>query len=261
MALSLDFETFSEADLKVTGADAYARHPSTELLCASYADTETDEASALWLPGQPCPPRVAAAILSGEDIVAWNAPFELAILRHVAGPKYGWPVPDPAQMHCTAATAANMSLPRDLDGAGIALGAVQQKDPTGKRIMLKLSRPRKPTKTDARTRWTPQMAPVDFGHLYRYCRQDVRTERGIRSRLYALSDTERELYLLDQRMAADDQDSLLAPSPGLLASAVAVIPNDDEAYDSWIGVGIAIKAAGGDHELWPAGPAPCLRAS
>lgn len=44
------------------------------------------------------------------------------------------------------------------------------------------------------------MAPDKFATLYAYCKQDVRVERGIASRVYALSPRERELYLLDQRI-------------------------------------------------------------
>ena len=35
--LFLDFETFSEADLKKVGSYAYAEHPTTEVLICTYA--------------------------------------------------------------------------------------------------------------------------------------------------------------------------------------------------------------------------------
>ena len=35
--LYLDFETFSEADLKKVGSYAYAEHPTTEVLICTYA--------------------------------------------------------------------------------------------------------------------------------------------------------------------------------------------------------------------------------
>lgn len=196
--LAWDWETYSECDLRSAGAEAYARHPSTDLLCAAYAFD--DEPSALWLPGQPCPPRVVGHVRAGGKIVAWNAPFELAMWLHVAVPKYGFPAPSPESFWCTAAQAANLGLPRDLDGAGAALGARVQKDPTGRRVMLKLSQPRRPTKTDPRTRWTPEMAPEDFAHLHAYCMRDVDAERAIKQVIRPLSDRERQLFLLDGKI-------------------------------------------------------------
>lgn len=194
----VDFETFSEADLRASGAYAYARHPSTDILCMAWA--YGDMAPELWLPGQPFPELLALHIATGGRIVAWNAPFERLIWRHVAVPRYGFPPLRDEQIWCAAAQGANMALPRDLDGAAAALGDTPQKDATGRRIMLQLSQPRKPTKTDARTRWTPEMAPEKFDHLYRYCLQDVEAERGIGRRVYALSPAEREMFLLDQRI-------------------------------------------------------------
>lgn len=233
--LHLDFESYSEADLIASGAYVYAAHPSTDILCMAWAID--DGPVNLWLPEKdwlgrecgtcagtgltyqewrdndgPCPncagtgeaygfglpKELAEAIAAGGRLIAHNASFERLIWRHVGQRRYGFPPIDDGAWWCTAAQAANMGLPRDLDGAAAALGDVPQKDPTGRRIMLSLSRPRKPTKDDPRTRWTPDMAPEKFQHLYEYCRQDVRAERGIDGRLYALSPMERDLFRLDQ---------------------------------------------------------------
>nr|WP_216657355.1 hypothetical protein [Candidatus Hamiltonella defensa] len=48
--VSLDFETYSEADIKKWGAWGYACHPSTEVICMAYAIGES--APVLWLPGR-----------------------------------------------------------------------------------------------------------------------------------------------------------------------------------------------------------------
>jgi DNA polymerase len=194
--LHVDFETYSECDLAKAGAYAYAAHPSTDILCMAMA--VDDMAPVLWLPGQALPEWLYEHVLLGRRVVAWNAPFERLIWRHVGVAKYGFPVLDDAQIWCAAAQGANMALPRDLGGAAAALGAAAQKDSNGRRVMLKLSKPRKPTKHNPATRWTPENAPEDFATLYEYCRQDVRAERDICGRLYALSDAERRMYLLDQ---------------------------------------------------------------
>jgi len=193
----VDFETFSECDLRSAGAYAYAAHPSTDILCMAWAIG--DEEVNLWLPGEPFPFDLIGLGVAAR-LVAWNAPFERLIWRHVGQRRYRFPAVADEQWWCAAAQAAQMALPRDLDGAAAALGGAQQKDATGRRIMLQLSQPRKPTLNDPRTRWTPEMAPEKFGILYDYCRQDVRAERGIGERLYAISDSERRMFLLDQKI-------------------------------------------------------------
>jgi len=193
-----DFETYSEVDLRAAGAYAYAEHASTEILCMAWAIG--DQAPQLWLPGDPFPPALAERIAAGGHVVAWNAPFERQIWAKVAVPRLGWPPLPDDQLYCAAAMAANMGLPRDLATAARALGLPAQKDAAGHRIMLKLSKPRRPSKNNPATRWTPESAPEDFRALYAYCLQDVETERGVHRKLYALSDREREIFLLDQRI-------------------------------------------------------------
>ena len=67
----LDFEIRSWIDLRVVGPLVYARHPSTEILCASWAID--DGPVQTWVPGDD-PPAVCWA----RAIVAHNAAFELA---------------------------------------------------------------------------------------------------------------------------------------------------------------------------------------
>ncbi len=51
----IDYETFSELNLKVVGMWAYARHPSTRILCVSWATGA--ESPHVWCPGDtPKPP-------------------------------------------------------------------------------------------------------------------------------------------------------------------------------------------------------------
>jgi DNA polymerase len=194
----VDFETFSECDLTEAGAYVYAAHPSTEILCMGWAIGE--EPVQLWLPGQPFPAALAAHILIGGAILAHNAAFERQVWRSVGRRVHGFPEVDDDQWWCTAAQAANMGLPRDLDGAAGALGGAMQKDRDGHRIMRQVTKPKKATKADPSTRHTPALHPEKFTRLYAYCRQDVAAERGIAGRVYALSPAERATYLLDQRI-------------------------------------------------------------
>lgn len=196
--LHLDYETFSEADLTKVGAHKYAMHPSTEILCAAWAFN--DEEPQLWAPGQPVPDRVVDHILDDGIIEAWNAQFERLITRFVAGPKYGWPIPSTKQYECVMVRALAMSFPGKLEHAAKALQLDMLKDEHGHRIMMKLCKPRRPTKKDKRTRWTYEMVPLQFDHLYRYCLQDVRTEQAASKRLTRLKPSEQEFYWRDQEI-------------------------------------------------------------
>jgi DNA polymerase bacteriophage-type len=195
---SVDFECFSAADLIGQGAYVYAQHPSTDILCMAIAFGDGEPW--LWKPGHEVPEWLFEHVLLGRPMLAWNAAFERLVWRHVGVRKYGFPAVADDQWWCTAAQGANMALPRSLDDAAAAIGGAAQKDLNGRRIMLQVSQPRRPSKANPLTRWTPEMAPEKFQALYAYCQQDVRAERGIASRLYALSPWERQLYLLDQQI-------------------------------------------------------------
>ena len=74
--ITIDFETYSEADLKKVGAYKYAEHPSTEILCMAYKFPEDPEQVYLWTPeGGDMPDDLFRAIELGEKIEAHNAPW------------------------------------------------------------------------------------------------------------------------------------------------------------------------------------------
>ena len=212
----IDVETFSAIDLIKAGAYRYAEDDSTDLLCVCYAFG--DGPIHLWVPadgvpaaalpdtidGQttvsPRPPQdLRDWMASGKQCRAHNAAFERVILNGVVGERYHIPQTTREQWVCTAAKAAAYALPRGLGDAASAIGA-PAKSATGRNVMLKLSRPRKPTIKLPQTRFTPEMDPKSFAILYAYCADDVRAERGIDKRLRDLSDYEQEVYVLDQKI-------------------------------------------------------------
>ena len=72
MKISMDFETYSECDIRKAGAYAYANHPTTEVLCLAWAVNEDDPE--LWTPDQPPPQRLLALIhAGGAEVWAWNS--------------------------------------------------------------------------------------------------------------------------------------------------------------------------------------------
>jgi len=196
--LYLDFETYSEADLKTIGAWAYSKHPSTEVLMAGYAFN--DDAPAIWLPGDPEPDFVAA-IHAGSppfQIVAWYLFFELSIMANVLK----WPVLAPKYYADAAAKAAALALPRTLDGAGVALGLGVEaaKDKAGKNLINIFSKPKASMKKATRgqlIRTRPQDEPELFNNFKEYCKRDIVAERNIDKLLPELQDRTRKLWELD----------------------------------------------------------------
>lgn len=193
MLTSIDFETRSECQIRKTGHHPYARHPSTEVLCLAAESTEGHQS--LWLPGEEIPSWLREHVEAGGEMHAHNAAFEIAIWKHIMVKRLGWPEVRLRQWHCTAARCAALALPRSLAGAGEALGLSVQKDNEGHRVMMKLCKPRKPSKHDKRKYFDD---PEDFKILYNYCVKDVKAEMAIHNATEPLQPMNRILWLLDQ---------------------------------------------------------------
>lgn len=194
---TMDFETFSEVDVKKVGAFRYATDPSTEVLCLAF-DLCDGKGVQEWFPDMGAPPTpLVEHIKAGGIVAAHNAEFEFAVWQYCCRRKYGFPPIELPQLHCTAAKGAALSLPRDLDGLSNALDASVKKDKEGHRLMLKMSRPRKPTKTNPSTRhndWD------DFEKLMAYCADDVRSEMASDVLMLPLSSSEQKMWELTTRI-------------------------------------------------------------
>lgn len=199
--LFLDVETRSETDLKAKGAFQYFADPTTDVLIARYAFD--DGAVGTWLRGDPCPRQVTEHVEQGRKVSGWNVfGFEKLALENVLGPRYGWPIPKPEQYDDTAQTAAASALPRSLGDAAAALNTDIQKDKEGYRLIRKFSIPRKPKKDEPPgLYWNePEDHPEDFTKFVVYCGDDVGAERGIKQRIVPLSERDRYLAILDNRI-------------------------------------------------------------
>lgn len=216
MRVHLDFETRSLVDLKVVGGASYARHPSTSIMCAAYA-VDDSEVRLIDRATFEC---VHEADLVGADVsdeweelkalagnpdaifVAHTAPFEQEIWAQVMT-YLGMPEIPIDRWECTMARAYAQGLPGSLDGASKAMHLTERKDNAGKAIMLKLSKPRKITKTNDKQFWEYEDCPEDFETMYEYCKQDVIVERALDNRLRPLSKRETAIWRIDQRMNRD----------------------------------------------------------
>ena len=174
--IHLDFETYSEANLKNVGAHRYALDPSTEVLCLAYAFE--DEDPKLWVPGDPMPKELFEAQQKAKTY-AFNTGFEFAIWKYVCMKKMGWPEVPFHLWGDTQAMALMFAMPASLDFCGEVLGIEMAKDKRGQYLISKLSVPQKVTKKNPYRRFTPETHPVLFEEMYQYCLQDVRAEREI----------------------------------------------------------------------------------
>ena len=182
MLINLDFETRSKVDIKDKGLDAYAKDISTEVICMAYS-IDGGEVK-LWTPQFAIP----QFLYNPEArFSAWNAAFEYNILRYVLEVPVKW-----EQMIDSMAIAAANNIPQALDDAAQFVDGEHLKDPIGKRLIQKLSKPKK----DGTFNEDPEL----LDQMYEYCKQDVRTEMEVVKNLRPLSASEQAVWVLTQKI-------------------------------------------------------------
>jgi DNA polymerase len=203
MPVNLDFETYNEFDIK-KGGFGYIMHPSLDILCFSYRidGGRTQRWTPAHGPVSEAIPELAYRAKNGDTVKAWNAGFELGVSNSEAARRIQFPALTVQQMSDSAARAASLALPRKMENCARVLKLPVQKDMEGSKVMLKLSRPHKPTKKDPWTRYTPQNSPDLFATLYGYCDTDVDTEAGIDDFLGPLSPYETAVWQMDYMINA-----------------------------------------------------------
>jgi DNA polymerase bacteriophage-type len=191
-----DYETRGVVDLRSMGVRIYASHASTEVLCCAYAlDLGPVQ---LWTPGMPVPDEFIEAARNPEWLVsAFNDTFERRIEQFMMVPRHGWPLVPIERHRCSQAAALALALPANLSDAAAALGIEQQKDAAGHKLMLQMSRPRRPRADEDPNGvyWFDDSERLD--RLYEYCKQDVATERALHERIGFLSPAEQRVWEVD----------------------------------------------------------------
>lgn len=204
----MDYETRSKCDLKKSGSFEYARHPSTRILCVAWRIGTFEELkngttkTEVWSPALQSPyGSLKRALLDPSIIlVAHNAPFEKVITKFVLSKL----IHDPYMVEieddrwiCTMSMGRALALPGRLEHACAAIRHPVGKDMEGHRLMLKMSKPRKPTKNNPAV-W--HQKKTDLARLMRYCATDVDAEVALFTSIPPLSENERKVWLLDQRI-------------------------------------------------------------
>jgi DNA polymerase len=202
MILHRDYETRSTCDLRKCGAHRYAEDPTTDVIVAVFIAETAGGAlgdPAIWRPGEPVPEIVKIAAAEQWTFAGHNAAFEQAIDRGVLGPRYKFPIITDKQVDRTLARCAIMGLPLGLGQACAALKLRYQKDDAGHRLMMKMCKPRKPRKGEAASLYWYE-SPEEIARLTQYCVADVRAEIALGKVLFPMSESEKGVWRLDQRM-------------------------------------------------------------
>jgi DNA polymerase bacteriophage-type len=191
-----DVETRSTLNLKEVGAHRYAADATTEVLCVGYA--VDDGEAQTWMPDQPTPDAFTIAARDPAWLItAHHDFFETCVETQLLAPRYGWPLVPIERHRCTMAMALASALPGSLEGAAAALGLPIEKDRDGHRLMMQMTKPRRPRKGEdpALTYWHDD--PERRLRLAEYCKRDVAIARELYRRLPPLSDDEQALWVLD----------------------------------------------------------------
>lgn len=203
----LDYETYSEADIKKVGHIAYAMHPSTEILMVSWCGV--DGVVKQWaIDESDKPPREFLDMLTNVDFEKWahNASFEMAITYFVATRQWGVKIPNfkkwIRQWRCSMVQGMAMSLPGTLAEQGRILGTPIQKQEGGLALIKLFSFPRKPTKKNPATRVYHFDDETRFDQYKSYNRDDVAAEWANYRRTggFPMPAHEWELWHIDQEI-------------------------------------------------------------
>lgn len=219
----LDYETFSEADLLKVGGAAYARHPSTKILMASWAYAEGDAKQWDYEDG-PMPQELVDILENKEGrylVHAQNAAFEILITLYNASWVNNIDVPYAESeldefegrqelltwlknWRCTMVMGFGLSMPGALADVGIILGLDESLLKTakeGKRLIRQFCVPNRKTKANPSGIWNRANDPENWGYFLDYNKQDVIAERANFNRLKAynpMPGIEWEMWHVDQ---------------------------------------------------------------
>lgn len=224
--LSIDIETFSSVDLGKCGVYKYVESSDFEILLFAfsidYGPVEiVDLASGEFIP------ETILDMIFNERVkkTAWNAAFERLCLQEHFKRILPWnefycdyayghrdeinlPI---SEWECTMIKAGFLGLPLKLEECAKVLKLNVQKDAAGKALIKLFSIPRKPTAKNKSLRNTPTDLPEKWAAFKNYCIVDVQVENEIGRKVSAfpISDFEKKLYILDQRI--NDRGVMLDP--------------------------------------------------
>lgn len=205
--LFLDFETFSEADLKKVGSYAYAEHPTTEVLICTYAFD--DEPVQVWdcTNGSDMPGDLHRALRrlvkpNSRIKMVWHngSMFDRLIMKHC------WDFDIPVSNTIdTMIWAFRHALPGSLDALCEVLGvsADNAKDKRGKALIQRFSKPT--PKNYKIRRYTAETHPDEWALFIKYAVSDITAMREVFHKLPRWGNSEFEDRVLELDQLINDR--------------------------------------------------------
>lgn len=205
--LFLDFETFSEADLKKVGSYAYAEHPTTEVLICTYAFD--DEPVQAWdctdgsdMPGDLHRALRRLAKPNSRIKMVWHngGLFDRLIMKHC----WGFDIPVSNTID-TMIWAFRHALPGSLDALCEVLGvsADNAKDKRGKALIQRFSKPT--PKNYKIRRYTAETHPDEWALFIKYAVSDITAMREVFHKLPRWGNSEFEDRVLELDQLINDR--------------------------------------------------------
>lgn len=205
--LYLDFETFSEADLKKVGSYAYAEHPTTEVLICTYAFD--DEPVQVWdcTDGSDMPGDLHRALRrlvkpNSRIKMVWHngSMFDRLIMKHC----WGFDIPVSNTID-TMIWAFRHALPGSLDALCEVLGvsADNAKDKRGKALIQRFSKPT--PKNYKIRRYTAETHPDEWALFIKYAASDITAMREVFHKLPRWGNSEFEDRVLELDQLINDR--------------------------------------------------------
>lgn len=205
--LFLDFETFSEADLKKVGSYAYAEHPTTEVLICTYAFD--DEPVRVWdcTDGSDMPGDLHRALRrlvkpNSRIKMVWHngSMFDRLIMKHCLG--FDIPISNTID---TMIWAFRHALPGSLDALCEVLGvsADNAKDKRGKALIQRFSKPT--PKNYKIRRYTAETHPDEWALFIKYAVSDITAMREVFHKLPRWGNSEFEDRVLELDQLINDR--------------------------------------------------------
>lgn len=205
--LFLDFETFSEADLKKVGSYAYAEHPTTEVLICTYAFD--DEPVQVWdcTDGSDMPGDLHRALRrlvkpNSRIKMVWHngSMFDRLIMKHC----WGFDIPVSNTID-TMIWAFRHALPGSLDALCEVLGvsADNAKDKRGKALIKRFSKPT--PKNYKIRRYTAETHPDEWALFIKYAVSDITAMREVFHKLPRWGNSEFEDRVLELDQLINDR--------------------------------------------------------
>lgn len=197
--LHIDFETYSEADIRSTGAFRYIEDDSFEVILTAFAFDDEPVTVIDHTAGQ-TPPQSFMDALTEPSItkVAHNCQFERNVIKRVWGIYC-----DPMQWEDTMILSASCGLPLALGDISKALhlSSDAAKDRRGKLLINYFCKPQA-LKDGGKVRHMPADAPDKWAEFIEYNRQDVVAERYLDNLLakWRPDDVEHRFWALDARI-------------------------------------------------------------